>query len=533
MTETQRKNLLSDAPRWTREQGPVIRVEGVKKSFGDQAVLDGVDLEIWPGEITVILGASGSGKTVLMKCINGLLKPDAGKIHVFGQDITELSSPKLDTQIRRRMSTMFQNYALFDSMTVADNVSFPLVQNNAASVSKARLLAAKLLDELGLGDVLDEFPSALSGGMKKRVALARTIVSNPEVVLFDDPTTGLDPIMTEFVDRMVLEISQKFELTSVVVSHNMASIFRLADRIAVLHEGRIVAVGTTEEIAASEDPRVTQFTSRVERQDIAAVEAEDTTEAEVDAVVKIRGLHKSFGDRHILRGANLTVPKQQITVLIGGSGAGKSVMMKHILGLMVPDEGTVHLFGKSVADLNERELAKVRAQIGMLFQHSALFDSMTVAENVMFPLIERRECSRAEARTRMEKVLEQLKIADIRDRSPSEISNGQQKRVSLARAIISEPKLMVYDEPTTGQDPIMSDYVENMIVEAHETFGFTSIVISHDMASTFRIADRVAMLYKGEIIAEGPPPDIMHSADERVREFVFASQPEHKQHPPT
>ncbi len=526
-TAPQHRNLLSDAERWTREDGPVIRIEGLKKSFGDDVVLDGVDLEIWPGEITVIVGASGSGKTVLMKLVNGLLRPDEGKIWVFGQDVTRMSDRELDDNVRKRVATMFQNYALFDSMTVAENVSFPLVQNNAAGVTKSRMLAAKLLDDLGLGDVLDEYPSALSGGMKKRVALARTIVTNPEVVLFDDPTTGLDPIMTEFVDNMVLDISRDFELTSVVVSHNMASIFRVADRIAFLHEGKIVAVGTPDEIRAVEDPRVTRFTSRVERQEIAALEVDpDHDDEAIDAVVKIRGLHKSFGERHILRGANLTVPRQEITVLIGGSGAGKSVMLKHILGLMVPDGGTVHLFGKSVKDLSERELAAVRSQIGMLFQHSALFDSMNVAENVMFPLVERREASRKDARARMEKVLEDLKIADIADRLPSDISNGQQKRVSLARAIISEPKLMVYDEPTTGQDPIMSDYVENMIVEAHESFGFTSIIISHDMASTFRIADRVAMLHKGEIIAEGSPHDILYSEDERVREFVFASQPE-------
>lgn len=521
--EAPRSNLLFSGPRWSADDGPVIRVEGIHKSFGDLDVLKGVDLEIYAGEITVIVGASASGKTVLMKLINGLLKPDEGKVTVFGQEVTAMRSSDLDEEIRKRLATMFQNYALFDSMTVAENVSFPLVQNNAMKSRDARALAAKHLNDLELGDVLDEYPSSLSGGMKKRVALARTIVTNPEVVLFDDPTTGLDPIMTEFVDEMLLEISRAYNLTSVVVSHNMASTFRLADRIAILHDGQIVAVGTPDEMRANQDERVTQFVGRIAAQNIENL-AEGTESEEEDAVVKIRGLQKSFGDRHILRGANLTVPTQKITVLIGGSGSGKSVMMKHILGLLTGDAGTVELFGQNVADLNEKALREVRAQIGMLFQHSALFDSMNVADNVAFPLVERREATRKEAMKRVEAILEQLKIDDIAHRMPSDISNGQQKRVSLARAIISEPKLMVYDEPTTGQDPIMSDYVETMILEAHETFGFTSIVISHDMASTFRIADRVAMLYKGEIIAEGEPYEILHSDDERVREFVFASQ---------
>lgn len=525
MSESRSDNLLIDVERWTTEDGPIIRVQGVKKSFGDLEVLRGVDLEVMPGEITVIVGGSGSGKTVLMKLINGLLKPDEGTVEVFGQDVTKMNDSELDHEIRKRVGTMFQNYALFDSMTVAENVSFPLVQNNVMSVTEARKLAAEQLENLGLGDVLDEFPSALSGGMKKRVALARTIVTNPELVLFDDPTTGLDPIMTQFVDEMLLEISRDNDLTSLVVSHNMASIFRLADRIAILHEGEIVATGTPDEMRASKDERVQQFVGRIARQDIAAL-ADSPEDDDVDALVTIRGLHKSFGERHILKGANLTVPRHQITVLIGGSGSGKSVMMKHILGLLKGDEGTVKLFGKNVAELDERQLAEARARIGMLFQHSALFDSMIVRDNVAFPLIERRECSRAEARERTDKVLKQLKIADIAERLPSDISNGQQKRVSLARAIISEPELMVYDEPTTGQDPIMSDYVENMILEAQETFQLTSIVISHDMASTFRIADRVALLHEGEIIAEGDPYDILHSTDERVREFVFASQAE-------
>jgi ABC-type transporter Mla maintaining outer membrane lipid asymmetry ATPase subunit MlaF len=523
MSDEGHENLLVDVDRWTDEDGPIIRVEGVTKSFGELEVLKGVDLEVMPGEITVIVGASGSGKTVLMKCINGLIKPDEGHVYVFGKDVTQMSDAELDEEVRKRVATMFQNYALFDSMTVAENVSFPLVQNNVMSVSEARELAAEHLGELGLGDVLDEYPSALSGGMKKRVALARTIVTNPELVLFDDPTTGLDPILTQFVDEMLLEISRDFELTSLVVSHNMASIFRLADRIAILHDGKIIATGTPDEMRGNDDERVQQFVGRIARQDIQAV----TDQADVDeddALVTIRGLHKSFGDRHILKGVDLTVPRRKITVLIGGSGAGKSVMMKHILGLMKGDEGAVKLFGKNVAELDDRELAKLRARIGMLFQHSALFDSMNVRENVAFPLIERRECSRSEARERTDRVLEQLKIADIADRLPSDISNGQQKRVSLARAIISEPELMVYDEPTTGQDPIMSDYVEKMILEAQDTFELTSIVISHDMASTFRIADRVALLHKGEIIAEGDPYDILHSTDERVREFVFASQ---------
>ncbi|MEM1349944.1 MAG: ATP-binding cassette domain-containing protein, partial [Myxococcota bacterium] len=204
--------------------------------------------------------------------------------------------------------------------------------------------------------------------------------------------------------------------------------------------------------------------------------------------------------------------------------SGKSVMMKHVLGLFKPDSGAVHVLGYEVPDCNVEQLQELRTKIGMLFQHAALFDSMSVYDNVRFPLVERlQRVGNDEAHERTMDVLEKLKLTEIAHRQPTDISNGQQKRVSLARALVTEPTMMIYDEPTTGQDPIMCDYVEKMIVEAHSAFQLTSLIISHDMASTFRIADHVAMLYHGEIIAEGPPHTLLESADERVREFVFAA----------
>jgi ABC-type transporter Mla maintaining outer membrane lipid asymmetry ATPase subunit MlaF len=176
--------------------------------------------------------------------------------------------------------------------------------------------------------------------------------------------------------------------------------------------------------------------------------------------------------------------------------------------------------------MDDAELNEIRSSIGMLFQHSALFDSMTVLENVVFPLVERRVSGLSEAEKKARNVLQQLGLEETADTLPSELSSGQQKRVALARAVVTGPKLIVYDEPTTGQDPIMAAYVEEMIVEAQKSFGLTSIVISHDMASTFRIADHVAMLHEGEIIMQGPPASFLQSVDPRVRTFVFAADPE-------
>lgn len=522
-------NALSEVPnllvpnvrRWTAADGMVARLTRVSRRFGDLEVLRNLNLEVEPGLITCILGESGSGKTVLVKHLNGLLTPDSGEVEMFGKTLSSLGAVELDAT-RKRVGTLFQNYALFDSMSVVENVAFPLVQNKVMSTREAEQIAAVRLNELGLGSVLKEFPAALSGGMKKRVSVARSIIWNPEMLLLDDPTTGLDPLMTQFVDELLTRISRERGLTTLMVSHNLASIFRMADRVAVLHRGEIVDYGTPDEIKVSKTPAVHALVGKASR---AQIEASDVAlnDVSVPDVVRMVGVKKAFGDRFILKGVDFTAKTGEITVIIGGSGAGKSVMTKHILGLMRADEGEVTLFGQEVAKLDEKGLREARQRIGMLFQHSALLDSLNIEENVAFPLFERREAGREESLERARELLELLRLGDIGRRFPSEISNGQQKRVSLARALISKPTLMVYDEPTTGQDPILSDYVEEMILEAHEKFKLSSIIISHDMASTMRIADRVAMLYQGEIILEATPGDFVRTDDARVREFVFAS----------
>lgn len=520
-----RKNLLvPDIERWpVDDDKPIIELVDVHKSFGKTQVLKGLSLAIKPGEITVIMGASASGKSVLIKHMNGLIKPDKGEVLFFGKDTRELGSVALDRE-RKRVGTLFQNYALFDSMTAVENVAFPLVENQAMEAGKAESIAADILGDLDLDHVLDAYPSSLSGGMKKRVSLARAIVANPEVVLYDEPTTGLDPIMMEFVDTMILDITEKFNLTSVIISHDIASAMRLADSIAVLHEGKIVAHGSPDKIRASEIEQVQKLISGANKNDISADTAKSVEfDSDADYAVRVRGLYRAFGDNEVLKDADFSAPVDKISVLIGGSGSGKSVMMKHILGLFLPQKGSVEVFGQSLADMDEKTLREMRTSIGMLFQHAALFDSMTVAENVAFPLVARGKFSAADARPKVDKLLEKLRLSDVADEMPTAISNGEQKRVSLARALITEPKMMIYDEPTTGQDPILAAYVEEMIVETQRDFDVTSVIISHDMAQTFRIADRVAILHKGIIIAEGSPASLLKSEDERVHEFIFAA----------
>jgi ABC-type transporter Mla maintaining outer membrane lipid asymmetry ATPase subunit MlaF len=522
---TRNNLLLPDIKRWSTEQGPTISLKSVHKSFGDKHVLRGLDLEIEPGTTTVIIGASASGKSVLIKLMNGLIKADKGEVSLFGEDPRKLGAQALD-RLRQRMGTLFQNYALFDSMTVEQNVAFPLVQSGVVKEAEALKLAKIALEELELGHVLREYPATLSGGMKKRVSLARALIANPELVLFDEPTTGLDPIMMEFVDDMIITAQKKFALTSVVISHDMASTFRLADSIAVLHDGKILAHDTPDAIRAHPDERIQRLINASDKTAIAMPVAGAQQKEEVDEfiAVKVRGLRKAFDGREVLKGVDFSAPEKKISVLIGGSGSGKSVLMKHILGLFKPDAGTIEVLGENLVGIDEQGLVRLRTRVGMLFQSAALLDSLTVEQNIAFPLRERRDpVSLSETNERVQQLIEQLKLNEIARAYPSAISNGQQKRVSLARALATRPEMMIYDEPTTGQDPIMCAYVEEMIVEVQETFKLTSLVISHDMASTFRIGDHVAMLYKGEMIAEGPPASLLNTEDERVKSFVFAA----------
>ena len=236
----------------------MIRVQQLYKAFGAQPVLRGVDLDVATGEIMVIIGRSGGGKSVLLKHLIGLLRPDAGAVLVDGTDITRLRGSALDA-IRRRYGVVFQGGALFDSLSVADNVAFPLREKSRLSAAEIDGRVEEKLAQVGLTGMGDKNPAEISGGMRKRVAIARALVTEPEVVFFDEPTTGLDPILVNTIHHLIQDLHARLHFTAVVVSHEIPEIFRLADRVAMLHEGLIVESGPPEAIQSSANPIVRQF----------------------------------------------------------------------------------------------------------------------------------------------------------------------------------------------------------------------------------------------------------------------------------
>lgn len=236
----------------------MIKIEDVYKSFDDLEVLKGTTFEVAKGEILALIGGSGHGKSVILKHVAGLLKPDRGKVYIDGKDISGVRGSDLE-KLRSHLGFLFQSGALFSSLTVFDNVAFPLREKTELTSEEIRKKVLSVLDHVGLAAAESKFPAQISGGMIKRTALARELVRNPEIMLFDEPTTGLDPVIANSILDMVTAIHRDRAFTGIIVSHELARVFRIVQRVAMLHEGVIVATGTPEELRSSKDPVVEQF----------------------------------------------------------------------------------------------------------------------------------------------------------------------------------------------------------------------------------------------------------------------------------
>jgi phospholipid/cholesterol/gamma-HCH transport system ATP-binding protein len=237
---------------------PIITIRDLRKSFKQNRVLDGLDLDIHRGETHVVIGRSGCGKSVLLKHMTGLLKPDSGQILFQNEDITDFNRKKL-FQMRMHFGMLFQSSALFDSMSVGENVALPLRKHSDKDDEEIRSVVCEKLKLVGLTDVYDQMPAEMSGGMKKRIGLARAVVMNPSIVLYDEPTTGLDPIMADVINELIMELQRGLDITSVVVTHDMKSAYKVGDHIAMLHGGKIIFSGTPDEVRTTDLPIVRQF----------------------------------------------------------------------------------------------------------------------------------------------------------------------------------------------------------------------------------------------------------------------------------
>lgn len=236
----------------------VIKIENLVKEFGGVRVLDGINLEVYKGETLVIVGGSGCGKSTLLRHIIGQLKPDSGKVYLFGEDITKIKENEMD-RLKKRFGMLFQSAALFDSLTVEENISLPMREHTKLDEHIIKIMVKMKLNQVGLRGFGHLMPSQLSGGMRKRVGLARAIALDPEIIFYDEPSAGLDPVVTAVVDKLIMDLSAALSITSVVVTHDMNSVFRIADRIVMLYKGKILQIGTKDEIRNSNNEYIQQF----------------------------------------------------------------------------------------------------------------------------------------------------------------------------------------------------------------------------------------------------------------------------------
>ncbi len=240
-------------------------------------------------------------------------------------------------------------------------------------------------------------------------------------------------------------------------------------------------------------------------------------------MITLHNIHKAFGEQVVLQGLNLSIPAGAITAVIGPSGEGKSVLIKHMIGLLSPDSGTVTIEGSDLATMSRSELNRFRERFAMVFQNAALFDSMTVYENMAFPLEEKTRISREEIDTRINAALMEVGLKDVLHKFPDQLSGGMRKRVGFARALLLQPQVVLFDEPTTGLDPVMRNTIQQLIVATQRKFGYTAVIVSHDIPEIFDVADYVAMLYRGQILAFGTAQEMKHSTNPVVRQFVSGS----------
>lgn len=242
------------------------------------------------------------------------------------------------------------------------------------------------------------------------------------------------------------------------------------------------------------------------------------------AAIEFINVRKRFGEQEVLKGISLFFPEGELSVLMGLSGSGKSVMLKHILRLLQPDEGSITMFGKNLAEISSREMRTMLTRVGMVFQHSALFDSLSTGENVAFPLRESNpKLPDADVRAQVDEMLRLVGLRNVYDKYPADLSGGMQKRVGLARALVTHPEIILFDEPTTGLDPIMSVVIEDLILETHAKIGYTGIIITHSVETALKVGSQIALLVNGQIRALGSPEEIRTSQDEAVRQFLAKS----------
>ncbi|WP_251152058.1 ABC transporter ATP-binding protein [Cellulosimicrobium sp. Marseille-Q4280] len=539
---------------------PVVAIRDLAVSFATDAgsvrAVDGVDLEVAPGEVLAIVGESGSGKTVTAKTILGLLPSTAtargavvlsNKAGTDEHDVVTLDADRLRTVRGTDVAMVFQepSAALNPVFTVGWQIAEGIRAHGKVGRREARRRAIDVLRRVGIPDPetrVDHYPHQFSGGQKQRVVIAMALVLDPGLIVADEPTTALDVTVQAEILDLLRRCRDEFGTAIVLITHNMGVVADLADRVAVMYQGKVVEQATARDLFA--DPRadytkallaaVPRVGEGVARAATRASARAETWEA-AEPVVEARGLTVTYPGRLRKPGftavddVSLTIRPGEVLGLVGESGSGKTTFARAVAGLTPVTGGSLRVLGVEMLGVRQRDLLPMRPRIGFVFQDPATSFNplLTIADCVAEPLVVHgRAASPQDARGRVDELLEAVQLPrSYGDRFPHELSGGQRQRASLARALALDPELLVADEPTSALDVSVQARVLELFAELQRELGFASLFVSHDLAVVDLLADRIAVLYRGRLVEEGTGAEVLGDPREEYTRRLLASLP--------
>lgn len=526
---------------------PVVEIRDLHVDFvtdrGLSPAVKGVSLSVNPGEVLAIVGESGSGKTVTAKSILRLLPENAiasGAVVLAGQNIVSVGYEQLRQARGRDVAMVFQepSTALNPVYTVGWQIAEGLRAHGDVSKKEARARAVEILGKVGIPDPetrVDHYPHQFSGGQKQRIVIAMALVLGPRLVVADEPTTALDVTVQAEILDLLRRVRDEFGRAIVLITHNMGVVADLADRVAVMNDGVVVEEADARALFASPRQEYTRALLRAVPRLGVQTRRSEPRPAGADPVVRARDLEIVYPGRlgrpgfRAVNRVSLDIGPGEVLGLVGESGSGKTTIGRAIAGLTAATGGSLRVLGHEMVGFKEREFKPLRARIGFVFQDPATSfnPKMTIAECIAEPLVIHGRAKDADqARPRVEELLDAVQLAtSFAGRFPHELSGGQRQRASLARALALDPELLIADEPTSALDVSVQAKVLEVFTELQQRLGFATLFISHDLAVVGMLADRIAVLYRGELVEEGVGADVLADPRHPYTQRLLASVP--------
>ncbi|WP_267442840.1 MULTISPECIES: ABC transporter ATP-binding protein [unclassified Curtobacterium] len=533
----------------TDRNEPVVVVDDLTVTFAtDGGAVDavkGVSIDVRPGEVLALVGESGSGKSVTARSMLRLMPETAtlgGAVFLDGTDVVSVGSQKLRELRGTAGAMVFQepSTALNPVFTVGWQIAEGLRAHGGVSRREARVKAIDYLRRVGIPDPeqrVDHYPHQFSGGQKQRVVIASALALEPSVIIADEPTTALDVTVQAEILDLLRRCRDEFGAAIVIITHNMGVVADLADRVAVMYQGEIVEEAPVAQLFS--DPQA-DYTKRL----LAAVPRLEASTGvarraliteDVEPVVSAKGLEIEYPGRfgapafRAVKGVDLAIRPGEVLGLVGESGSGKTTIGRAIAGLTKITGGSLNVLGTEMLGYRERDFKRLRKDIGFVFQDPATSFNplLTIAECVAEPLVVHGVASSPRAaRKQVDELMEAVQLpAAYGDRYPHELSGGQRQRASLARSLALRPKLLIADEPTSALDVSVQARVLELFLELQQDFGFASLFISHDLAVVGALSDRIAVLYRGDLVETGTTAEVLGSPQHPYTQRLLASLP--------